>query len=151
MRLFSLALSALSLVSTMSVSSVLAADVPKGPKITNIVYFDIKVSNSIRSSLERRVGILLMHSRMMLLLCFFVDLASCAFSAISGSLCRYACFSICDASTQHGDQDLGRITMVSIYEHPNTQRGNNANQLVHPLIRACMELLSLKQWRTSEL
>jgi len=43
MRLFSLAISAISLVAAMSVPSVLAADAPKGPKITNIVYFDIKV------------------------------------------------------------------------------------------------------------
>lgn len=118
MRLFSLALSALSLVSTMSVSSVLSADVPKGPKITNIVYFDIKVSISIHTSP------MLAHADALSYAVYRSASPSISLLVPSplslASLCRYACFSICDAFTQHGDQDLGRITMVSIYEHPNT-------------------------------
>lgn len=70
MRLFSFALSAISLVAAMTVPAVLAADAPKGPKITNIVYFDIKVSCGMLKPLMKQE-----HAANATLHCCFVFLA----------------------------------------------------------------------------
>jgi hypothetical protein len=47
MRFFSLAASALTAIVATMASVQAASDAPKGPKITNIVYFDIEVSSTM--------------------------------------------------------------------------------------------------------